>query len=32
DMLRQRWNPFLPWVEKRVGGFCGLGGDAADGP
>jgi alpha-beta hydrolase superfamily lysophospholipase len=27
DMLRQRWNPFLPWVEKRVGEFCGVGGD-----
>jgi alpha-beta hydrolase superfamily lysophospholipase len=25
DMLRQRWNPFLPWVEKRVFGFCGVG-------
>lgn len=25
DMLRQRWNPFLPWVEQRVFGFCGLG-------
>lgn len=25
DMLRQRWNPFLPWVEKRVREFCGLG-------
>ena len=28
DMLRQRWNPFLPWVEKRVFGFCGVGGEA----
>jgi alpha-beta hydrolase superfamily lysophospholipase len=27
DMLRQRWNPFLPWVEKRVLGFCGVGGE-----
>ncbi len=27
DMLRQRWNPFLPWVEKRVFGFCGVGGE-----
>jgi alpha-beta hydrolase superfamily lysophospholipase len=25
DMLRQRWNPFLPWVEKRVLEFCGVG-------
>lgn len=24
DMLRQRWNPFLPWVESQVFGFCKL--------
>lgn len=24
DMLRQRWNPFYPWMQKRVHIFCGL--------
>jgi len=24
EMLRQRWNPFYPWMEKRVHGFCKL--------
>lgn len=24
DMLRKRFNPLMPWVEKKVLGFCGL--------
>ena len=25
DMLRQRWNPFYPYLERRVHDFMGLG-------
>ena len=24
DMLRQRWNPFFPWLQKHAHDFCGL--------
>ncbi len=24
DMLRQRWNPFYPWLQQRAHAFCGL--------
>ena len=24
DMLRQRWNPFYPWLAIRIHGFCDL--------
>jgi alpha-beta hydrolase superfamily lysophospholipase len=24
DMLRQRWNPFFPWLQNRAHDFCGL--------
>jgi alpha-beta hydrolase superfamily lysophospholipase len=24
EMLRQHWNPFYPWLEKRAHEFCGL--------
>lgn len=24
DMLRQRWNPFYPWLARRAHEFCGL--------